>query len=134
MRCGRMVGLFGNGGEGLIERHAGADQCGELSRRERQERRCEPCRFRAAAWCFRGGLDRGRKQTIAPELIAYRSRGRRLEHAAARATGDVEGLITKRWHRATYWSAISLMATYGLPSFREQLPFRRSGTPYVPDS
>ena len=90
-----MIGLLGQRGQRLVERHSRCDQCRHLPRRKRQQHRRQPRRFGERRDGAGGGLDRRRKQAVGAQQIARRARGRRIDDPASWPTGGVDGLVTK---------------------------------------
>ena len=98
-RRARLVGLLGDGGERLVERHAGRDQRRELARQQRQQRRREAGRRGVRRAPCPGRLDRRREQSVAAQLVANRARAGGIEQSALGATGAVDCFVAKRGHR-----------------------------------
>src|SRR5204863_3182569 len=109
----RLLGLLRNREQRLLQRQAGARQCGQLPGEQRQVRRRDaPGEAEGAlapGFLLRDLGDRDRQQLLLAQLLADLARRVAFEDALALAAAGIEGGVFERAHQVA-GTAVSIFA------------------------
>ena len=126
-RRARMIRLFGDRQQRLVQRHPRLHQRRELSRGERDLARRHP-RPRERVAAIRRSVDGGGRETIGAQTIARGARRFGVEQAVSNMALRVDGLPAKRGHANAHWSRVTRTTSESdvAPALTQRAPSARN--------